>query len=67
MIDVNQIDLGSVVVSYDRKDYPDFADAFIIEACWKNGLSLTDLDLYELNEAHSDIAQWCAYDDYFGG
>ena len=45
----------------DSKDYPDFADAFIQSAAWKNGTALTEEELEELNE-NSDFVHEHALD-----
>lgn len=50
LIEVTDID------GIDRKDYPDFCDAFIASAVWKDtGKNLTDDELDELNSKHSDF------------
>ena len=41
----------------DPKDYPDFADSFVINASWPNGIDLTDSELDTLNDQHPEIAQ----------
>lgn len=45
----------------DSKDYPDFADAFIQSAAWKNGTALTEEELEDLNE-NSDFVHEHALD-----
>jgi len=49
MLDTSKIRVTSVA-DVDTKDYPDFCDAYIEEAEWEDGTSLTDDELEELNE-----------------
>lgn len=42
----------------DRRDHPDYVDAYISYAEWKQtGVPLTDAELYMLEEQHPEIAQ----------
>ena len=44
------------VEDIDNRDYPDFCDAFISSAVWKDtGKNLTDEELDELNDNHRDF------------
>ena len=45
-VDVDGIDMG---------DYPDFCDAFICSAYWKDGTPLTEEEVDELNMNHREI------------
>jgi hypothetical protein len=61
--DINDLDHATIEVDgVDPKDYPDFCDAYVSYACWKNGQELTDLELDQLNDSHSDIAQELAFE-----
>lgn len=47
-----------VVADINPRDYPDFSDAYIEEACWKsNGEPLTDeeLDMISEEDAYEEI------------
>ena len=56
-VDVDGIDTG---------DYPDFCDAFITYAVWKDTLTeLTEEELTELNETHPDFVYECVIDRLF--
>ena len=47
-----------VVADINPRDYPDFSDAYIEEACWRStGEPLTDeeLDLIDESDAHEEI------------
>lgn len=49
---ITNIELDNV----DIIDYPDFCDAYIISAEWKNtGKQLTDLELDKLNNNHDFV------------
>ena len=39
----------------DISDYPDFCDAFISKAKWKNGNNLSEEELDELNENYPEF------------
>lgn len=49
-VDYSSFDMEGV----DRRDYPDFCDAFISDASFLNGRMLTDDELDQLND-ESDI------------
>lgn len=51
-IDFSTIILGDV----DRKDYPDFADAFVEYAEYDDGTELTDEELEELTGLAQELA-----------
>jgi hypothetical protein len=47
------------VEGIDHRDYPDFCDAFISEACWSKSLDLlTDGELERLNEDSSLVYEY---------
>jgi hypothetical protein len=46
----------------DGRDYPDFSDAYFSYACYEDGTELTDDELNELTESHSDIVNRMAFD-----
>ena len=54
MINVKEI-IDVKIEGINTKDYPDFVDAFISSAYWKNGAALTDEELNELNDNHTDF------------
>lgn len=46
-------------------DYPDFCDAFISSAAWKDtGEELTESELEELNNEHSDLVNELAHENW---
>ena len=59
-IDRSTIEIDGI----DENDYPDFADVYIEYAEYTDGTPLTDTELDEFNDKHSDIAQEMAYDRY---
>lgn len=43
------------IAGVDRRDYPDYCDAYIERASWKStGKDLTEEELDELHDKHSD-------------
>ena len=58
------------IENVDRKDYPDFCDAYISEAKFTNGKSLDDKQLVELQEQNPDefselvLDEFLSYGDY---
>ena len=61
----DDLDISSIVVEgIDMKDYPDFVDSHAVEACWKNGKALTELELEELT-AEGSIVQELAHQEMF--
>jgi hypothetical protein len=54
MIDFNNIE-DIQIDGIDINDYPDFVDAFLGDAIWKDsGKELTDEELEDINDNHSD-------------
>ena len=48
----------------DHSDYPDFCDAFIASASWKDtGVELTDDEIEELNDKHYDFVYECVWEE----
>jgi hypothetical protein len=45
-IDVDTVQIDDIYSS----DYPDFSDAFVLEAKWKDGTALTEEELRQFNE-----------------
>jgi len=54
MIDVKKLQ-EITVEGVDRRDYPDFVDAFVSSAEWDDGKPLTDAELTDLNDNYSDF------------
>ena len=58
------------IENVDRKDYPDFCDAYISEAKFTNGKSLDDEQSVELQEQNPDefselvLDEFLSYGDY---
>jgi len=64
-LDINLVNFDTFEVEdVDRKDYPDFCDAFIGYAEFNNGTPLSDNELDELNE-ESEIVYEAAYDSMY--
>jgi hypothetical protein len=50
----------------DTRDYPDFCDAFIAYASWKDtGEDLTEEELNDLNENYRDFVYDCVNDHLY--
>ena len=47
-VDVNSIEIDGV----EMYDYPDFSDAYVINATFEDGIDLTDTELEELQEEY---------------
>jgi len=59
-VDMKKVDIKSILISgVDERDYPDFVDAFIQEACFLDGSQLSDSQLESLQEMidMSELAQ----------
>ncbi len=53
-LDLSKLDYSSIDLDgIDTSDYPDFCDAYISYACWKDGTELTDSELDQLNDNSS--------------
>ena len=60
LIEVDEVD------GVDIKDYPDFVDAFVSNAHFKDsGRELTDAELDRLNDEHPEVAQELAMERVF--
>jgi hypothetical protein len=65
-LDVGFINYRSIEVeNVDTKDYPDFCDAFISYAEFKNGVELTEDQIEQLNDEHSDLVYEAAFDSIY--
>ncbi len=57
------VDLKTIYVQgVDMKDYPDFCDAYVESAEFEDGTPLTDLEIEEFNDKHSDIVSEKAHE-----
>lgn len=54
MLNLKEID-SVEFENIDWNDYPDFCDAYIVSATWKNGTDLTEAELDLLNFDHRDF------------
>lgn len=61
-VDVSSIEIDGV----DRSDYPDFSDAYISYATYKDGTELTDSELDSLTDQHGDLVNELAHDNMHG-
>jgi hypothetical protein len=39
----------------DRRDYPDFCDAYFSDAAWEDGTQLTQMELDELTDIYPEV------------
>jgi hypothetical protein len=63
MIDGKEVDVHSIVAgNVDHYDYPDFADAYADSAEFMDGTPLSDAQLSQLDDMHSDLVQMAAHD-----
>jgi hypothetical protein len=46
----------------DSRDYPDFCDAYFVEAYYENGVKLTNSELDDLQELYPEVVNEMAYD-----
>lgn len=53
-MDVSQIDYIEFE-GISGGDYPDFCDAVVVAATWKNGQDLTEAEIDELIDQHDDF------------
>ena len=68
---VNELDISNVtdieVDGANPRDYPDFSDAYISYAVWKDtGEELTDEELEQLTDENSDLVNEKAHEDMQG-
>ena len=57
-----QVLIKSIIIDgIDRRDYPDFCDAYITYAEWSDGSPLSDEDLEEFADENVDLTQELAY------
>ena len=62
-IDLNQIDLKSIEVEgVNPSDYPDFCDAYVSFATWKNGTPLTESECDQLTDEAGELVNEIAHD-----
>lgn len=62
---IEELDFSSIELDgIDTNDYPDFVDAFICNANYKNGTELTDVELDELNN-DGELVYQCVIDHLF--
>ena len=62
-IDLNQIDLKSIEVEgVNPSDFPDFCDAYVSSATWKNGTPLTESECDQLTDEAGDLVNEIAHD-----
>ena len=62
---LNSIDMASVeLAGVETYDYPDFVDAYVDSAYYKNGRPLSNNDIDKLNDM-DDVVQQLAHDSFF--
>ena len=67
MIHGKEVDRQSLEVDgVDANDYPDFSDAYVRSGSFKDGTKMSEDDLNEFNDTHSDVAQELALDRMTG-
>jgi hypothetical protein len=68
MIDGKEVNVRSIVAgNVDHSDYPDFADAYADSAEFMDGTPLSDDQLSQLDDMHSDLVQMAAHDSLYEG
>jgi hypothetical protein len=68
MIDGKEVDVHSIVAgNVDHSDYPDFADAYADSAKFMDGTPLSDDQLSQLDDKHSDLVQMAAHERLYEG
>jgi hypothetical protein len=50
-----RIVVDAAVDGVDRRDYPDFCDAYFSEATWEDGTPLTQPELDELTDIYPEV------------
>ena len=64
-LDFEKLDISSIELDgIDTNDYPDFVDAFICNAAYKDGTELSDDELDELNNDGAFVYD-CVIDHLF--
>lgn len=59
-----KIDISSIEIEdIDRRDYPDFVDAFISAASYEDGTPLTDSELDQLTQQEGGWINWYIHDN----
>lgn len=67
IVNGKEVDRQSLEVDgVDANDYPDFSDAFVCKGFFKDGTKMSEDDLNEFNDTHSDVAQELAADHMTG-
>ena len=67
LINHKEVDVGSISIDgVDTRDYPDFCDAYIEYATFKDGTPLTEDELIELGDDHPDLVNELAFDRCVG-
>lgn len=65
-INGKKVDVGSLrIENIDMKDYPDFCDAFVGEGYFEDGTEMTDQEMDEFNDKHSDVVQEKAHESLY--
>jgi hypothetical protein len=65
-INGKKVDIGSLhIENIDMKDYPDFCDAFVGEGYFEDGTEMTDQEMDEFNDKHSDVVQEKAHESLY--
>ena len=65
-INLNQIDLKSIhVEGVNPSDYPDFVDAYVESANWKDGTPLTEEQCNQLTDEAGDLVNEIANESCF--
>lgn len=62
-----KVKIGSLEIDgVDSSDYPDFCDAYFSYAEFEDGDELTDDELNDLTDQHSDVVNMMAHEDCVG-
>ena len=57
-VSVNSIEIEDI----DRRDHPDYSDAFISYAEYTNGKKLTDKELEDFQDENYELINWLIFD-----
>jgi hypothetical protein len=63
VVDVYSLDFEDI----DTKDYPDFADAYVVSGSFEDGSEMSDADLEKFQDEHRDLVHRLIHDRIYEG
>jgi len=63
VVDVYSLDFEDI----DTKDYPDFADAYVVSGSFEDGSKMSDADLEKFQDEHRDLVHRLIHDRIYEG